>query len=289
MRLKTLRINYRASSSCESLRSCYTTPGISCISAMIVASYSHLRSNERQVVHRRRMFSSILMATWSPDIVHLRPGMFESELQSYTNVSHSVVPFLVRYLLQLRAVHKLKWRFIYWHIFARLHSLRCRRCGVLFTLSELEDCTFHPKDAEFPDGEANGKYQCCGQLVQRFSLRGLVQSGCQKRNHVPKAEKDGDEKLVHLLNIMRRYFATKVGDSSAPLSTRHQSQSPTARLPSESKMSSLAGDAEQFDRLDGEFQKRAMTEERKQQAIQVPAIQTLVLFPPTHKLQKILL
>jgi len=112
---------------------------------------------------------------------------------------------LRKYLLQLRAVQKLKWRGIFWRIFARLNSLECTRCGETFTLAELNGCKYHTQPPSFGIGKVEGKYACCGALASRFGVVGDSE-GCTLRAHVPAQRTEGDRRLIAILDRLKRYL-----------------------------------------------------------------------------------
>lgn len=61
-----------------------------------------------------------------------------------------------------------KWKDIYWKIWARLINFECVKCESKFVGSELSYCRYHPSTVsqgqkpKFQYGSNKGTYPCCG-------------------------------------------------------------------------------------------------------------------------------
>lgn len=86
-----------------------------------------------------------------------------------------------------------KWKDIYWKIWARLITLECQVCSSFFVGSELLHCRYHPQKPKFNHGSNKGTYPCCGTQALRFSTD-IEKKGCQASSHsvkiIPEIEKD---------------------------------------------------------------------------------------------------
>eukprot|EP00466_Bigelowiella_natans_P003532 jgi/Bigna1/73241/fgenesh1_pg.23_\ len=137
-----------------------------------------------------------------------------------------------KYLIQLRAHQKYKWRSIYWKIFARLNTLKCRRCGQRYSLTDHDKCVYHPEEPKFDSGLI-GKYGCCGKKVPRFAFS-EVTGGCVARSHTPLIETENDAKLVELLGAIKKHLNDRDVPGSSSSQTKKRQQGDTIEPAAES-------------------------------------------------------
>lgn len=98
----------------------------------------------------------------------------------------------------------MKWKDIYWKIWARLVNFDCQKCESKFVGSELSYCRYHPstisqsQKPKFQYGSNKGTYPCCGAQALRINTH-IEQKGCQADNHVVKVNSTEIEKDYHYL------------------------------------------------------------------------------------------
>lgn len=94
----------------------------------------------------------------------------------------------------------IKWKDIYWKIWARLITLECTVCESQFVGSELNHCRYHSQKPKFQYGSNKGQYPCCGAQALRFSTH-IEQKGCCATTHkitkTAENEKEYDSVIKH--------------------------------------------------------------------------------------------
>ena len=95
-------------------------------------------------------------------------------------------------------VKQVKWKDIYWKIWARLITLECTVCDSYFVGSELSQCRHHSQKPKFLFGSNKGTYPCCGGQALRFSTH-IEQKGCQASNHTVKVNSEIENDFQCLL------------------------------------------------------------------------------------------
>lgn len=102
------------------------------------------------------------------------------------------------FIQYMNNVKQVKWKDIYWKIWARLITLECTVCESFFVGSELAQCRHHSQKPKFQFGSKKGTYPCCGGQVLRFSTH-IEQKGCQASNHTVKASSETEKEYICLL------------------------------------------------------------------------------------------
>jgi hypothetical protein len=92
----------------------------------------------------------------------------------------------------------IKWKDIYWKIWARLVTLECTVCESNFVGSELFHCRYHSQKPKFQYGSNKGQYPCCGAQALRFSTH-IEQKGCCAAIHTVKVTPDIEKDYQCLL------------------------------------------------------------------------------------------
>lgn len=92
----------------------------------------------------------------------------------------------------------IKWKDIYWKIWARLITLECTVCESFFVGSELFHCRYHSQKPKFVYGSNKGTYPCCGAQALRFSTH-IEQKGCCAAIHTVKVTPDIEKDYQCLL------------------------------------------------------------------------------------------
>lgn len=103
-----------------------------------------------------------------------------------------------KHIMNMRVAQKLRWRSIYWKLFARVNCLRCVECGQQFPLAELNHCSYHESDPVFAPGENEGRFECCRAKAFRFGVHSSP--GCAARSHVPEAKTAHAKRCLDVLN-----------------------------------------------------------------------------------------
>jgi hypothetical protein len=75
------------------------------------------------------------------------------------------------------------WKELYWKIWGRLVSFKCKRCEKPHVASDINFCTFHTQKAKFFPSSNEGTYLCCGAPAIRFDTA-VEEIGCSAIPHV---------------------------------------------------------------------------------------------------------